>query len=65
MKTKGILSVLIVSLLMTSAFSQNLTQNDTVSGQKEMQDLNRQHSIGSTIFLLGNLVPGDPPCFFN
>jgi len=32
--------------------------------QTEKQVIKRRHSIGSTIFLLGNFAPGDPPNFY-
>jgi len=64
MKSRRALLVLIFTLSITFAFGQDLTQIDSVSAQMEKQDINRRHSIGSTLFLLGNLVPGDPPHFF-
>ncbi len=48
----------------TLAISQDLTQKDSVSVQIEKQDINRRHYIGSSLFLLGNLAPGDPPYYF-
>ena len=57
MKLKRTLITLIIVLSVTSAFNQ-------VFAQTGNQDLNRRHSIGSSLFLLGNLVPGDPPHFF-
>jgi hypothetical protein len=59
-----ILSVLIFFLSFQTVYSQDLTQTDSVSVQKEKQVLSRRHSIGSSLALLGNLAPGDPPHFF-
>jgi len=38
-------------------YSQDIAQTDK-------QDLYRRHSIGSSLWLVGNLAPGDPPNFF-
>jgi hypothetical protein len=59
-----ILSILIFCLSFQMVYSQDLTQTDSVSVQKEKQSIYRRHSIGSSLFLLGNLAPGDPPNYF-
>jgi len=64
MKLKRTLSVLTFVFAITLASSQILAQTDSKSAQIEKQDINRRHSIGSSVFLLGNLAPGDPPNFF-
>jgi hypothetical protein len=64
MKLKKTLSIFIFVLSYTLAFSHVLAQTDSKSAQIEKQDLIRRHSIGSTVFLLGNLAPGDPPYYF-
>ncbi len=64
MKLKKTLSVLIFILSITLSFSQVFAQTDFKSIQIEKQNINRQHSIGSSLFLLGNLAPGDSPNFF-
>ncbi len=64
MKLKRTLSVLIFILSITLAFSQVFAQTDSKSAQIKKQDINRRHSIGSSLFLLGNLAPGDSPYFF-
>ena len=64
MKLKSTVLTLIFALSITLAFSQDLTQTDSVSVQIEKQDINRRHSIGSSLFLLGNFAPGDPVYFF-
>ncbi len=46
---KIVLTIVILILFFTSAFSG---------------EISFQHSIGSTLFLLGNFAPGDPPYFF-
>ncbi len=61
---KKVFTLLIFMLSFTSVFSQVLAQTDSVLAQIEKQELNRRHSIGSSLFLLGNLASGDPPYFF-
>jgi hypothetical protein len=53
--TRIILFIAILSV--ASTFHQ-------AAAQAERPVLERRHSIGSTVFLLGNLIPGDPPHFF-
>jgi hypothetical protein len=60
MKLQRTLLTAILALSITLAFSQDSTQTDSVSVQTEKQDINRRHSIGSSLFLLGNFLPGDP-----
>lgn len=64
MRLKSVLSVLIFAFSATLASSQVFSQTNSKSAQIEEQDINGRHSIGSSLFLLGNLVPGDPPHFF-
>lgn len=64
MKLKRVASTLILVLSITSAFNLVFAQTDSIPAQKEKSYSQRRHSIGSTFFLLGNLVPGDPPYFF-
>lgn len=64
MKLQRPLLTLIFTLYITMAFSQDLTRKDSVSAKIEKQDINRRHSIGSSLFLLGNFAPGDPVYFF-
>jgi hypothetical protein len=47
--------ILIFALSVTLVFSQYSTQTDSVSVHPEKKDLNRRHSIGSTLLLLGNI----------
>jgi hypothetical protein len=54
--------ILIFALSVTLVFSQYSTQTDSVSVHPEKKDLNRRHSIGSTLLLLGNI--GDSVNFF-
>ncbi len=64
MKLKVTLSVLIFAFAITLSSSQIFAQTDSKPAQIEKQDINRRHSIGSSVFLLGNLAPGDPPNYF-
>ena len=58
------LTILVVTLLTTTSFSQSLAQGDEVSAQTKNKDIIRRHSIGSSLFLLGNFASGDPVYFF-
>lgn len=48
----------------TAIFGQHDKQTDTSFTNDEKQAPYRRHSIGSTIFLLGNLDSKEPPLFF-
>ncbi len=50
MKISKLVIVVILIVSITTVFAQ--------------VDVERKHSIGSSVFLLGNLAPGDPPYFF-
>lgn len=53
---KKLISITLLSTVFTAlAFSQNSTQTDRLSGQTKNQDLDLQHFVGSTLFLLGNI----------
>ena len=56
--------ILIFTMSVTLAFSQVLSQTDSSSVQSENQNLIRRHSVGSSLFMLGNLAPDDPVYFF-
>lgn len=58
------LTILAIAMFATLGFSQNLAQIDSVSTLIRNRDIVRRHSIGSSLFLLGNLAPGDPVYFF-
>jgi len=64
MKSKQILLILFFIISFRSAFSQELGKADSMSDQNEKQKINHRHSIGSSLFLLGNFAPGDHPYFF-
>jgi hypothetical protein len=64
MKLHLTLWTFIFALSFTMAFSQGLTRTDSASAETGNQVINRRHSMGSTIFLLGNFAPGDPPYFY-
>ncbi len=62
---KKLISVtLFLVMFATEGFNQNLTQADSLSAQTKNKDLIRRHSIGSSLFLLGNFAKGDSPYFF-
>lgn len=58
------LTILVVTMLTTTSFSQSLAQGDEVSAQTKNKDIIRRHSIGSSLFLLGNFASGDPVYFY-
>ena len=60
MKLRSTVLTVALALSITRAFSQDSTQTDSVLVQKAKQVLVRRHSIGSSLFLLGNFLPGDP-----
>jgi hypothetical protein len=64
MRLKRTLSTFIFILFGTLIFSQVFAQTDSKSTQIEKQAPDRRHSIGSSLFLLGNFAPGDPPYYF-
>lgn len=47
--------ILIFTMYVTLVFSQILTHKDSSSAQTEKQDVKMRHSVGSTLFLLGNI----------
>jgi hypothetical protein len=59
MKTTSLKMVISITLIFalsaTFAFSQYSTQTDSVSVKPEKKDLNRRHSVGSSLLLLGNI----------
>jgi hypothetical protein len=61
---KSTLLTLIFAIPVTLVNSQEAPRKDSVSVQIKKQDLARQHTLGSTLFLLGNFAPGDPVWFF-
>jgi hypothetical protein len=61
---KHFLTSVMIALFSIAAFSQDLTQTDSISVQTEMQGIKWRHATGSSFFLLGNFGPGDPVCFF-
>lgn len=64
MKLKNNLLTLISILLITLKFSQVFAQTDSTLSGTEKDNPYGRHSIGSSLFLLGNLSPGDPPNYF-
>ncbi len=46
-----------IAIFTTMAFSQNLSQADSISNLPEKQDLFRKHSIGASLFMLSNFFP--------
>ncbi len=63
MKLKSTILTLIITLSISLAFSQDMTKTNSTSVQKEEQGLNHRNSIGSTLFLMGNLDSGKPVNF--
>ena len=57
-------TTLVFALFAIQAFSQDYTPTDSLSVHIEKHNINRRHAIGSSLFLLGNFVPGDPVYFF-
>lgn len=55
-----LISLFYLALSCTFAFSQKSMQNDTVTSKKEMHDVELKHSIGSSLFILGNFVFDEP-----
>ncbi|NUN10799.1 MAG: hypothetical protein HUU54_16610 [Ignavibacteriaceae bacterium] len=41
-----------------------LNKSDTISTAGNMKHNNLRHSVGSSLFMLGNFAPGEPPYFF-
>lgn len=64
MKINRTILGMIFILSVTLAFSNDFNQTDLVSAQTKKKSDSRRHSIGSSLFLLGNFAPGDPPYFF-
>ena len=59
-----ILTIMAIAMFATMGFSQNIAQTDSLSILPENKDIFLKHSIGSSLFMLGNFAPGDPPYFF-
>ena len=55
-----LLSLFYFALSCMLAFSQESMQNDAVSSKKEMHDADLKHSIGSSLYLLGNFMYEEP-----
>lgn len=64
MKWKRISSALIFLFVITAALNHVLAQTDAGAAQIGMPVPEKRHAIGSSLFLLGNLAPGDPVYFF-
>jgi len=63
MKSNSTILTLIFALSITLAFTQDLTQTDSVSVQTEKQNITLRHSIGSSMCLFINFGGGDPARF--
>jgi hypothetical protein len=57
-------TTLVIALFALQAFGQDYTPTDSLSVHIAKQDINRRHAVGSSLFLLGNFVPGNPVWFF-
>lgn len=53
------LSLIYFALSCTLVFSQESMQKNVVLSKKEMHDTDLKHSISSSLFLLGNIIPED------
>jgi len=53
------LSLICFALSWTMAFSQISMQKDTALSKKEINGVALKHSFGSSLFLLGNVIPED------
>jgi hypothetical protein len=49
-----------IGMAATIAFAKDFSQTDSLSVQADKQDVDLRHSIGSSLFLLGNIDTGDP-----
>ncbi len=58
------LSTFVFVLVVTCAFSRATAQQLSEPNLSEQLKSDWRHSIGSSLFLLGNFAPGDPPYFF-
>ncbi len=63
MSIKSIIALSIIALSITIAYSKDLNQSDTLAVQTEKHDSQFKHSIGSSLFLLGNIDTGDTVYF--
>lgn len=63
MKWKNAILAYLLVLITGMAFCQGIT-NETDKTQTNKEHIEYKHSIGSTLFLLGNFAKGDPPHFF-
>ncbi len=64
MKLKRTLSTLIFILSVSLAFSQDITQTESVSVQTEKQEIFRRHHIGSSLFVSFNYFVEDPADYY-
>jgi hypothetical protein len=61
---KHILTILTIAMFTTLAFSQDAIKTNSLSRKRVNTEVNRRHSVGTTLFLLGNLVHGNHPYYF-
>lgn len=64
MNRKRMLIILASIVFFTIHDHPILAQENSALSANEDDNQSAQHSIGSTVFLLGNLAPGKPPHFF-
>jgi hypothetical protein len=62
MKLKSTIFTFSFAMFNVLVFSQGTTQTYSIAVQTEKQNINYRHSIGSTLFLLGNI--GDSVNYF-
>jgi hypothetical protein len=61
---KLFLTTSLIAFFALNNFSQALSQTDSVSNKPVNQELKYRHSIGSSLFMLGNFATENPPCFY-
>ncbi len=54
----------IIVILTVLALSCVFAQSDSIPTQEEKLDIDMRHSLGSSLFLLGNFADGDSPHYF-
>jgi hypothetical protein len=60
MKSKNAILAFILTLCITMAFGQGLPVSDPIYPTNSRQAMNLRHSLGSSLFLLGNFDSGKP-----
>ncbi len=64
MKKKSNLATLILTKLLMSVLGQDPVNRDSNPHKKKSEDILWRHSIGSSLFMLGNFAKGDKPNYY-